>query len=101
MVGLLKFQLHRAILLAGALLLAASAACWAKTPAQVFASAASSHPMSAWIAVPAAIIGLIVVIALCAKFVRNDPEIEAQMRAEAGDKTVTPIPGHDGHIHFH
>ena len=101
MVGLLKFQLSRAILLAGAILLGAVAACWATTPDQVFASAAASHPMSAWIAVPAAIIGLIIAIVLCAKFVRNNPEIEAQMRAEAGDKPITPVPGADGHIHFH
>ena len=101
MVGLLKFQLSRAILLAGAVLFAAGAACWATTPDQVFASAAAWHPMSAWIVVPAAIIGLLVIIGLCAKFVRNNPEIEAQMRAEGGDRPITPVPGADGHIHFH
>ncbi|HXZ67077.1 MAG TPA: hypothetical protein VEH07_00655 [Alphaproteobacteria bacterium] len=106
MVGLLKFQLSRAILLAGVILLAgavllAASAAWATTPDQVFASAASWHPMSAWIAVPAAIIGLIVIICLCAKFIRNDPYAEAQMRGEAGDGPMTPLPGADGHIHFH
>jgi len=96
MVGLLNFQISRALFLALAIVLVASAACWAGTPGSI-----GSHPMSALIAVPAAIVGLLLLIGLCAKFVHNDPHIEAQMRAEAGDRSVTPVPGHDGHIHFH
>ena len=101
MVGLLRFQISRAIFLTGAMLLAAIAVAHAQTPEQVFVTAASSQPMSAWFVVPAAIIGLLIVICVCAKFIRNDPCIDAQMRGEAGDGPMTPLPGADGHIHFH
>jgi hypothetical protein len=101
MVGLLKFQLYRAAALAGIILLSAGVACWAQTPEEVFANASASHPMSAWIAVPIGIGVLIAIIALCAKFVRNDPCADAAMRGEAGDRPITPIPDGTGHIHFH
>ncbi|MFZ1989625.1 MAG: hypothetical protein WAW96_07610 [Alphaproteobacteria bacterium] len=101
MVGLLRFQLSRALFLTGAVLLAAIAAAHAQTPEEVFGSAAPSHPLSAWFVVPTAIIGLLAIICLCAKFIRNDPRADAQIRAEAGDGPMTPFPGADGHIHFH
>ena len=102
MVGLLRIQLSRAVFLAGAILLAAIAVGRAQTPQEVFANDAGSHPMSAWIVVPVALILMTALICLCARFVRRNDYIDAQMRDEAGDRPVTPIPDGDGHIHhFH
>lgn len=105
MAGLLRIQFSiqfsRAIFLAAAILLAAIAAGHAQTPEQVFALGASSHPISAWIVVPIALMAMTALIVLCARFIRNNPATDAEMRGEAGDRPITPIPGSDGHIHFH
>lgn len=101
MVGLLRIQLSRTVLLAGALLLAVVAAGHAQTPEQVFETAASWHPISAWIVVPIALIAMFGLICLCARLVRNNPYADAAMRDEAGDRPITPIPDGSGHIHFH
>ncbi len=90
MVSLLRMQLSRAIFLAGAILLAAIAAGHAQTPQEVFANAAAWHPMSAWIVVPIAFILMSALIWVCSRFIRNNPEIEAQMRLESGDRSVIP-----------
>ncbi|MFZ1990185.1 MAG: hypothetical protein WAW96_10485, partial [Alphaproteobacteria bacterium] len=91
----------RAIALAGFVLLAAGAACWAVTPEEVDAHPEAWQPMSAWIAAPAGIFLLIGIILLCARFVRNNVTADGELRSESGDRPVTPIPDGTGHIHFH
>jgi hypothetical protein len=72
----------------------------AQTPADVVA-AGQMHPMSAWIVVPIAIGSLLLLIVALSRVVHNDPDIERQMRSEAGDRPLIPFPDGDGHHHFH